>query len=721
MEAQKGGFTLPGEAGYEELTLKMAEKWGADVIRDSDGTVLSEKILKAGYGIYSTICIIRDHNEWAKKNMNKLQQTFLCTPPAVAWGEEMYTAGMSIGLLDSFFKEQFRVNDSEDAFKYWQVYDRTTNVLLDNTDWIYDKDDESVIILTAIPWHKYTVNFLVYRVWEEISMYNHTTNHWDKEHLMPIEPRYPETQEYMLSWMKDWCEAHPDTTVVRFTSMFYNFAWIWGSSERNRNLFSDWGSYDYTVSVPALDAFADKYGYSMTAEDFINKGRLHVTHMPPDSRKRDWMDFINDFVISFGKKLIDIVHSYGKQAYVFYDDSWVGIEPYNGRFQEFGFDGLIKCVFSGFEARLCAGVEVPVHELRLHPYLFPVGLGGAPTFMEGGTPALEAKRFWNNVRRALLREPVERIGLGGYLHLVENYPDFSDYIEKTAEEFRLIKRIHRSGKPYVIGTKAAVLHTWGRYRSWTLSGHFHETSMHDLIHINEALSGLPIEVSFISFEDVKNGALNDVDVVINAGYAGSAWSGAEAWRDEEIVSLLTKWVYEGGTYLGVNEPSAVEGYDTFFRMAHVLGVDKDTGERVCHGRWAFHSDGEGILPEGVCIRPKENLYLTDGMTKVLLADGDKPLLTLHECGRGKGIYMAGFEVNSINTRMLYQLIRYAGGEGITGKYMTDNPYTECAYYPESRQLVIINNSGEEQEAAVETEEGVKKVVLESYETRFVAL
>ena len=33
----KGGFTLPGEAGYEDLTLKMAEKWGADVIRDSDG------------------------------------------------------------------------------------------------------------------------------------------------------------------------------------------------------------------------------------------------------------------------------------------------------------------------------------------------------------------------------------------------------------------------------------------------------------------------------------------------------------------------------------------------------------------------------------------------------------------------------------------------------------------------------------------------------------
>ena len=54
------------KAVMKKLTLEMAEKWGADVIRDSDGTELSPEIINAGYGIYSTICIIRDHNEWAK-------------------------------------------------------------------------------------------------------------------------------------------------------------------------------------------------------------------------------------------------------------------------------------------------------------------------------------------------------------------------------------------------------------------------------------------------------------------------------------------------------------------------------------------------------------------------------------------------------------------------------------------------------------------------------
>ena len=719
---KKGCFTLPGEAGYEKLTLEMAEKWGADVIRDSDGTVLSDEILDAGYGIYSTICIIRDHNEWAKKNQDKLQQCFLMTAPQTA-----AEGPLSIRLMDGFFEEQFRVNDSEHAKSYWQVYDRTTDEEVAAENWSYDAESGCVTIASPVPFHTYTVSFMAYRIWEEISMYNHTTNNWDKEHLMQIDPMYPETREYLLGWMKNWCETHPATTVVRFTSMFYNFVWIWGSDENCRNLFTDWGSYDFTVSERALDEFEKKYGYRMTAEDFINQGKLHVTHMPGNKRKADWMEFINDFVISFGRQLVDMVHSYGKKAYVFYDDSWVGIEPYNGRFQEFGFDGLIKCVFSGYEARLCAGVKVDTHELRLHPYLFPVGLGGAPTFMEGGDPTLEAKKYWNSVRRALLREPVQRIGLGGYLHLVQDFPDFCDYIEQVADEFRTILGFHGEGAPYSIRTKVAVLHYWGKLRSWTLSGHFHETYMNDLIHINEALSGLPVDVRFISFEDVKNGALADVDVVINAGFAGSAWSGGDAWKDAEVLEKLTRFVYEGGTFIGVNEPSAVEGYDSFFRMANVLGVDEDTGAKLCHGKWSFEvQQDEKLMPEGSFVKKTGDYrkgvpYLTNGKARVLAADGNVPTLTVNRFGKGYGIYLASFEKTIENTRMLLNLIRMAGGELENDLYLTDNVYTECAYYPGSGQLVVINNSDQPQTTGVQTKNGRVEISLEAYATKMLAV
>ena len=188
---------------------------------------------------------------------------------------------------------------------------------------------------------------------------------------------------------------------------------------------------------------------------------------------------------------MDLVHKYGKKAYVFYDDHWVGIEPYSPRFKDFNFDGIIKCVFNAFEARKCAGVKgVETHELRLHPYLFPTGLSGEPTFKAGGNPTKDAKDFWMKIRRALLRAPVQRIGLGGYLHLVEDFPDFVDYIEELANEFRMLRGLHDNDKPYTVPGKVAVLTCWGNLRSWICSGHMHEHPEVALNHVNEALAGL---------------------------------------------------------------------------------------------------------------------------------------------------------------------------------------------------------------------------------------
>lgn len=127
----------------------------------------------------------------------------------------------------------------------------------------------------------------------------------------------------------------------------------------------------------------------------------------------------------------------------------------------------------------------------------------------------------------------------------------------------------------------AVLHSWGGMRPWTLSGHFHESNSHDLIHIIEAFSGMPIDVEFIRFQDVLEGSIDKYKIIINARREGDAWSGGDVWKNERLITRLTDWAAAGGTFIGINEPSAVRGYDTYFRMAHILGVDMDIGERVC--------------------------------------------------------------------------------------------------------------------------------------------
>src|SRR4030042_245242 len=377
----KGDFTLPGEAGHEDLTLKLADKWGADAIRDSDGTVLSDKIVCADYNIYSTICLVRADNEWAKANREKLQQNYLMSNPVVAEGDKV-----EIDLLNGFFHEQFEVNANDDSKTWWQVFDRTTGKEVPKEQWIFDPAKGIVTVKKVKQWHKYTVNFLAYRTWEAISMYNHITNNWgDREHQMPVDPIYPETQKFMLGYLQKWLDEHPKTKIVRFTSLFYNFAWFWGDPAIQRFRYADWGSYEMTVSPRAMRLFAKAKGYEMTSEDFVNNGTYCSSHNVPSKRLLDWMDFMNEFVVSFGRKCIDLIHAAGKVAYMFYDDHWVGTEPYSERFKNLGFDGLIKCVFNAFEARLCSGVQgVKTKEILLLPYIFPTGLKGEPTFMTGG-------------------------------------------------------------------------------------------------------------------------------------------------------------------------------------------------------------------------------------------------------------------------------------------------------------------------------------------------
>ena len=717
--ALHGGFTLPGESGYEKLTLDLAQKWGADCIRDSDGTVLSDEILNSGIPIYSTICLVRSVNKWAKEHTDCLQRNFLISEPVLATSDTI-----SIDPMKGYFTQQFIINPN-DPVSLWQVFDRTENREVPASCWSWD--GSTVTVKNAVPYHYYTVNFLATRIWEEISLYNHITNDWgDKEHLMAVEPRYPETQQAILSFLDEWLRDHTHTNVVRFTSMFYNFTWIWGNTREKRDIFSDWGSYDFTVNPVSLKEFEKKYGYAMTSEDFIRAGKHNPVHNPPTGKMKDWMEFTGEFVRSFGRQCVDITHKYGKKAYVFYDDTWVGIEPWSGKFGEFGFDGLIKCVFNAFEARLNAGVPVATHELRLHPYLFPTGLGGEPTFASGGHPEKDARRFWACVRRALLRVKIDRIGLGGYLSLTVPFPAFHDEIEHIADEFRLLKQLHEGGKPYSTGIRVAILHSWGSLRTWNCSGHMHEHPELPLNHIHESLAGLPIELKSISFEDViENGVPADVDVIINAGREGDAWSGGDVWKDARLKANINAFVAKGGGLIGVKEPACVQGEMRAFAIADLLGVDLENGSTICAGKYGFTVKKDHFITADTPEAPEfhnvtRGVYALDGDTAVLAAHGGDIDVACKEFYDGRSVYLSGFTYNFADTRLFYRAILWAAKkEKEAETFLPDDIACECAYFDESNTLVIINSGDSDKTVSVNTPSGKKTASIEAGGIAFI--
>jgi beta-D-galactosyl-(1->4)-L-rhamnose phosphorylase len=91
-----------GESGYEELTLQLAKKWGSDVIRDCDGTKLSDQLLSAGMDVYSTICIIREHNTFINSHPEYQQQVFLESGRVLAT-----SSAISIPLLSGTLPNSF--------------------------------------------------------------------------------------------------------------------------------------------------------------------------------------------------------------------------------------------------------------------------------------------------------------------------------------------------------------------------------------------------------------------------------------------------------------------------------------------------------------------------------------------------------------------------------------------------------------------------------------
>jgi beta-D-galactosyl-(1->4)-L-rhamnose phosphorylase len=703
-----GGFTLPGEAGYEELTLRLAETWGADVIRDSDGTQLSDKIYTSGYDIYSTLCVIRADNEWAKANPDKLQQCCMMSQPVMAESDTV-----TIKLLKGYFRDQFRINSDDDLREWWQVFDRTTGREVPVADWSFDEATGSVTVRNARKWHAYTANFFSYRVWEEISMYNHVTNDWgDREHLMPIEPMHPEARQHILAYLEQWLQDHPHTRVVRLTSLFYNFWWFWGDPAKQRFLVNDWGSYEFSVTPLAIRKFEKKYGYRPTSEDFVNGGLYNTSHEVPSKTYRDWMDFINEFVVEFGRQCVDLIHAHDKQAFVFYNDHWIGMEPYSPRFADLGLDGIIDGIFSGFEARKVANTpHVKVKELRMHPYFFPTGVNGAPSFLEGGNPSLECKTYWLDIRRALLREGVDRIGFGGYLHLVENHPDFIEYVVHMAEEFRLLRSLHENDAPYAAEFKVAILSAWGKMRAWGCCGHYNHGNFYN--EVMESVSGLPLQIGFISFEDILAGGIpSDIKVIINAGVADTSWCGGEYWAKEKVIEAMSQFVHDGGGFIGVGEPSALRHGGRYFQLAHILGVDRERGLTRAFNRLPFDLVGTGhfvmkdsktSLDFGPDI---DGIYILDGRTEVLVANGRSPMVTTRSFGRGRSVYLSGHKFTPENVRLLYRAIFFAArAEERFDTYLCSNVHTECAYYPNHRKLAVVNNSDRSQQTRITTENG----------------
>ncbi|MDF2612217.1 MAG: hypothetical protein K0S71_3 [Clostridia bacterium] len=708
MSKTKGRVTLPSEANFYKETIEMMERWGADAIRDSDGTKLSEDIMQLNAKIYTTYFVSRGHNEHAKAHMDECQQLYLMSKYHLATDRVL-----EIDFLDGYFIEQFTPDYTHDPKKWWEVIDRTTGEVIDAAKWVINKETNKVILHGAEPFHEYTVSFLVYEIWDPVQMYNHITNNWgDKPHDIPFDIRFESSGKFVVEYLIQWLKDNPNTDVVRFTTFFYNFTLVFNHLGKEK--FVDWFGYGASVSVPALEEFEKTKGYALRPEDFVDNGYYNSAFRVPTKHYLDYIDFIGEFVAKKAKELVDIVHEAGKEAVMFLGDHWIGTEPYGKYFGEIGIDAVAGSVGGGATLRMISEIpNVKYTEGRFLPYFFP------DTFYEGNDPCLEAVENWVTARRAILRKPVDRIGYGGYLSLAYKFPKFVDYIEQVTDEFRLLYDNIKGASPYT-GLKVTILNAWGKLRSWQTHMVAHALwykQIYSYLGVLEALSGASVEVSFMSFEDVKeHGIPKDIDVMINAGDAGTAFSGGEEWLDTKLVEIVRAWIYNGGGFVGVGEPSACHYGGHFFQLADAFGVDKEIGFTLSTDKYFTSSvdihyitmDQKESFDFGESMK---NIYATKESTEIIEYSNGEIHLAANTYGKGRTVYIAGLPYSKANTRLLMRSLFYAANkEDELFIWYADNIYCEVHAYPDAKKYAIVNNSNETQTTKVYDGEGNERVV-----------
>ena len=698
---KKGRVTIPTDLDVVPETLEILKKWGADAIRDCDGTDFPQQLRDADAKIYSTYYTTRKDNAWAKANPDEIQQCYIMTGFYTAHGDTV-----TIPLMKGISPELMEVNTRDDITRWWEVMDRTTGQPVPPSQWSYA---DGCVTVQAVPFHEYTVSFLAYLIWDPVHMYNATTNGWTNfEHQITFDVRQPKTHKYSMERLRKFIQEHPYVNVIRYTTFFHQFTLIF--DELKREKYVDWYGYSASVSPYILEQFEREVGYKFRPEYIIDQGYYNNQYRVPSKEYKDFQAFQRREVAKLAKEMVEITHECGCEAMMFLGDHWIGTEPFMPEFKSIGLDAVVGSVGNGSTLRLISDIEgVKYTEGRFLPYFFP------DTFHEGGDPVREAKENWVTARRAILRKPIDRIGYGGYLKLALQFPEFIDYVQSVCDEFRELYDNIKGTTPYCF-KRVAVLNCWGKMRAWGCHMVHHALyykKNYSYAGVIEALSGAPFDVQFISFEDIKADPhlLEKIDVLINVGDADTAHTGGRWWEDPAVASAVKQFVWNGGGLIGVGEPSGHLYQGRYLQLAGVLGVEKENGFTLNYDKynWEEHRDhfiladcpdhdmdfGEG----------QKSIYALEG-AQVLIQKDKEVQLAAHDFGQGRAVYISGLPYSFVNSRALYRAILWSShSEDQLHTWFSSNYNVEVHAYVANHKYCVVNNTYQPQDTTVYTTDG----------------
>lgn len=452
-------------------------------------------------------------------------RTFISSFPETAPSNGVF----QIPLLNGYSTNEYLLE--EDAFfqAYWKVWDRTAGAAVPSQEWVYA--DGILTLHTAHAGHEYSAGFSVRDLSGMPDMWS------------------PAFRELYTS---DWIglpESQPN--IARITYFAFYFKNLYMPTGR----FLDWYGPGHVLGRSFIEQYENRYGKPFDLDTLFDLGVPRSTNDQRHEGYREVQSLQREVTQSYAPDFNQTLHEEGRKVRFFWGDCWVGIEPSDVGFAALGFDEIVTAVSSPSDVRRLMTVDPSIQRNNR------IGFWGVQT----GNGLARFDDDWYAFLRAALRDFPEGISLGGpeLTTLLKDEPGFAATMQARFAQFRQLHALIHGEKAYA-NLKVGILNAYGALRAWP-----RVFTMNDSVQLWNGLADLPVEVEWLSFDDIiARGVPADLDVLVNNGEPNSAWSGGTEWSPA-VVQAVEDYVANGGAFIGIDAPG-VKG--SMGSLSNLLGL-----------------------------------------------------------------------------------------------------------------------------------------------------
>ena len=214
---------------------------------------------------------------------------------------------------------------------------------------------------------------------------------------------------------------------------------------------------------------------------------------------------------------------------------------------------------------------------------------------------------------------------------------------------------------------------------------------------------------------------------MNVGDADTAHTGGENWTDPKIITAIRKFVYNGGGFIGVGEPSGYQYQGHFLQLSQMIGVEIETGFTLNYDKYNWDEHSEHFILKD-CVNPvdfgegKKSIYALEN-TQILIQRDKEVQLAVNEFGNGRTVYISGLPYSFENSRLLLRAVLWAShSEKELTTWFSSNFNVDVHAFPKNSKYCVVNNTYEPQDTIVYTTNGKSfPLHLESNEIKWYSI